>query len=490
MNRSLLRQLLLYRYRYIGGIILFVVIMVSFLIATIELAPSGISHAEMLNATRSATFDLHSFISESLIDLPYVLLQKASLSLLGLTQLSIALPSLLIATTTGLIFVLMIKEWFKLNVALITGIILITSAPFLTMGHTGTASIMTLFWTSIILLAATNILHKTRSSLAWVYMLVPVLPLSLYTPLMIYPIIAISIAGLLHPHVRFFTVHMPKKHLITAIVSMLFFISPLIWSLVQNPSDALHLTGLPQQLPTQQQLVDQTLHLLRTVGDVTTTSIGDIPQPLFGAATLFIIVLGLMRTIADHYSARSYMIFFWILLIIGPAILVPSTILSFTMPAYLLLAIGIESLIREWYKLFPLNPYARLAGLLPLSILVGGIVIANTVQYFYAHFYSTPTTFYSQKLSATRYVLDEKVPKNTSQILYVKPDEKNFYDLLRRNYPKLSVVSQPQEMVPGTTAIVHDGVNVPSLASIPPSYIHASYRVEANTVLLRTYTIK
>ena len=40
----------------------------------------------------------------------------------------------------------------------------------------------------------------------------------------------------------------------------------------------------------------------------------------------------------------------------------PDKLLICLVPAYLYMAIGIETLIGEWYRLFPRNPYARLIG--------------------------------------------------------------------------------------------------------------------------------
>lgn len=486
MKQSLLRQLLLYRYRYITGFIAFICMAVLLIVVRLDLAPTGLSEAEMSSAVASATIKLSQPMAQSFIDAPYHILQKASLSVLHVTELGIRLPSVILGVATAMAFIFMVRRWFRMDVALITSFILITSSAFLTMARTGTPMIMTTFWLSIILLAVTNIVHPEGKSRVWLIILLVVAPLSLYTPLMVYPLLAIAIAGLLHPHIRYLVKRTDIWKYIATTAGVLVILTPLIMTVIQQPSRLQDLIGIPIHAPAPEQLISSAKFVLTSFLTIGSAVVGAIPQPIFGAASLVIIGLGFLRVLADHYSARSYMLLIWSVFFIPIALLNPDKLLICLVPAYLFAAIGIESLIREWYKLFPLNPYARLVGLIPLIILLAGIMVSNSAQYFYGYFYGRPMVRYSQQLASSRTILDRTV-KNAPATLVVRHDEYQFYDLLRRDYPQLTIASSLTTKSTNFT-IIHDGALYDSTALGVPSRIITSYKKASDQVILRTFT--
>lgn len=485
MKQSVLRQLLLYRYRYTVGFVLFVIAVSLLIVLRLDLAPAGISDGEMTSSVQSATIKLTKPLAQSFIDAPYHLLQKASLSLVGVTELGIRLPSLVLGVLTGIAFLLMVKRWFRMNVALITGFILVTSAAFLTLARTGTPMIMTTFWLSIILLAVTNIIHPEGKSKLWAIVLLIAAPLSLYTPLMLYPLVAIGLAGVLHPHIRYVVKHHQTWQYIAAAATVLVLLTPLIVSVIQAPERLHELSGIPAHAPAPNQLVANTKFIMKSFLNIGSAVVGTIPQPIFGAASLIIIALGLFRVLADHYSARSYMLIIWSVFVIPLVLLNPDKLLICLVPAYLFMAIGVESLIREWYKLFPYNPYARLVGLIPLVILLAGIMISNAAQYFYGHFYGTPTVAYKQQLTATRKQLDS-VSKKTPATIVVARGEEAFYDLLRKDYDAVHVTSTAPQPVKEFT-IVHQNASYDRDKIGLPQRIVTSYKKSLDQVTVRTF---
>lgn len=485
MKPSIIKQLMLYRYRYQVGVFLFMLLLVGILMLRLDLAPSGISHDEMQTAVQSATFHLTYPFEQSLVDLPYKLLQKASLSVIGLNEWGILAPSLFLGFATGVAFLMMVRRWFRMNVALITSFIFVTSAAFLTLARTGTPMIMTTFWLSIILLAVTNILHPQGKSKLWAIVLLFALPLSLYTPLMIYPLLATSIAGILHPHVRFVARHTAKWKYFASVILIAALLSPLgVW-IFQQPTTILDLAGLPTVLPSSADIIFNLKVVVKSFLNIGGAVVGTIPQPIFGAASLIIITLGFFKTLVDRHSARSYMLLIWSALIIPVIILNSNRLLICLIPAYLFMAIGVETLIREWYKLFPLNPYARIAGLIPLTILLGGIMVSNSAQYFYGYFYGTPTVVYKQQLHATNDVI-KSTPKETPVRIVVVTDELGFYDLLRRDHKNVDIQVSAQAKTPGVT-IVHDGASYAPEALGTPKKIVTNYLSKTSGVILRLY---
>lgn len=486
MNYKFLRELLLYRYRYAAGIMVFLLVLVGLIVVRPDLAPSGLSEADMTSAYQSATYMVTRPLSQSTIDLPFMLAQKLSMHFLGITEFAIKLPAALFGIATGIAFIMMVRRWFRLNIALITSVIFVTSAAFLALSRSGHGAIMTTFWLSLFLLAITNIVHPEGKTKAWFIIAFIMLPFSLYTPLMVYPLIAIAIAGFLHPHVRFTLKHITHWQYAVGSAFFLIAVTPLILTITTHPSHGLELLGIPSHIPSVGELVTNAKVVAKSFLNLGNAVIGDVPQPLFGAASFIIIVLGFLQTTRDWYSARSYMLLIWSILFIPLALLNPDKLLICLIPAYLYMAIGIETLIREWYTLFPRNPYARLAGFMPLLILIGGIMMSNAAQYFYGHFYGVPTTHYSQQLSATRAVLDRKENKDAIMTTIVTPQQSSFYDLLRRDYPRMNVATTQTGKITRPT-IVHDGVNVDSSLLGLPSRIVTSYKTTSDQVILRQY---
>ncbi len=484
MNGSVIREILLYRYRYVAGLFVFAIVLVGLLTVRTDLAPTGLTALDMNSALRSATFKFSQPLAQSTVDLPYLLLQKLSLHFLGITDFAIKLPSIILAIATGFAFMMMVRRWFRLNVALVTSLILITSSAFLTLGRSGHGEIMTSFWLSLFLLAATNIVHPEGKTRVWFWVAFLMLPLSLYTPMMVYPIIAITIAGVLHPHVRFTLAHVTHWQYAIAIAFFLVALAPLILMTTLHPKTGFELLGLPDHTPSGAELLINAKIVIKSFFNLGNAVVGTVPQPVFGAASFIIIILGFLQTIRDWYSARSYMLLIWSIMFIPLALFNPDKLLICLVPAYLYLAIGVETLIREWYRLFPFNPYARLAGVFPLVALLGGIMTSNAAQYFYGHFYGTPIVAYKEQLTASRRILDRPEYKNAIMTIVAKPDEQSFYDLLRRDYPRTNIATSQTGKVTRPT-IVHDTAQVSDIGF--PSQIVTSYKTSRDHVILRLY---
>lgn len=442
MKRSIINEVLLYKYRYIIGYILYAVALFILLSVEVTTIPRGLTQAEIQSSVQSATASIDSFGTQIIVDAPYILLQKLSLSILGLTTFAIKLPSILLAIVAGIALALMLRQWFRLNVAVLTGIIVATSTPFLTMGRTGTSIILGSFWLIIILLAATNIIHSTKQALVWKIVASIAVAMSLYTPLMIYPLTALAIAGLLHPHVRFLLRRISYMKLALAALGSLILITPLIYSAVKNPSLIYTLLGIPDNLPTMSGVITNLQQIAAAFLGFSSITADTYILPYFGAATMALILLGFLKLLVDRYSSRSYMLIIWIILLTPIVVINPDIALqAFFIPCILLIAIGLETLIRQWYRLFPKNPYARIAGLIPLTILLVSICTANVSRYFYGYLYAPQSGNFSNELSAVQSTLASPALNDKPVVLSVPEDQLAFFDLLRRNNPKLTVTT-------------------------------------------------
>ena len=459
MKPRLLRELTLYRFRYVLGYGAFVMLLALMVFSYIGSVPSGLSDAELASATKSMNLNPQAITALNVVDVPYHLLQKLSISLLGLTPFAIKLPSALVALATGMCIVFMLRTWFRDNVAVISSLLAVTSMPFLSAARSGTSLIMTFFWTSLLLLAATNALHVKRLRTLWKTVGLFAGLALLYSPFGIYPLIALLISGMLHPHVRHLFRKTSKKAYAAFIVLALIYLSPLVYAAATHPSILATLAGIQLESVTFDKIFDNARQLYGLfINPFGSTIKNGYITPLFGAATLAIMVFGLFKTIQDHHSARSYMLLIWLGFLLPLILLNPTMPFVVFIPATLLLAIGVESLIREWYDIFPLNPYARIGALIPLAILLTSIVATNMFRYFYGHIYTTDFYHRHNELAAIRHTLDRKDVNKAEQYL-VANDNQPFYDLLRRDYPKLHVVSSAPSAVRGTV-ITLDGATV------------------------------
>ena len=100
MIASILSHLLLYLYRYKVCYALFFVLLIGVLTVSV-FVPRQLTNAEQTSAVKSATLSLSHPSTESILDAPYHLLQKASLYLFSITQIGIHIPSILTGKLPG-----------------------------------------------------------------------------------------------------------------------------------------------------------------------------------------------------------------------------------------------------------------------------------------------------------------------------------------------------------------------------------------------------
>ncbi|HEY5695648.1 MAG TPA: hypothetical protein VIQ80_02330, partial [Candidatus Saccharimonadales bacterium] len=158
----------------------------------------------------------------------------------------------------------------------------------------------------------------------------------------------------------------------------------------------------------------------------------------YSLGSTILIVLGMIQLFTTKYTARSYIITAWMILL-APVLLINPGFISITfVPVLLLMAMGIGLLLNSWYSLFPRNPYARLAGLLPLTILIGGLVFSGMGRYMYGYTYDPKTASHFTRDLTT---LNQQIKNNKSTTLLItSPDEKPFYAVVAQHTEKLSVI--------------------------------------------------
>ena len=131
------KQSFLYRYRFILGYLALMVVFFILLCFLPRIAPGGLSQAEMDSVVAANEISFTSATNENVINLPYYLLQKASVSIFGLSLYSIKLPSIIIGALAAFFIVLLLNRWFKSDVAIVGSILTTLSTAFLEPCQTG-----------------------------------------------------------------------------------------------------------------------------------------------------------------------------------------------------------------------------------------------------------------------------------------------------------------------------------------------------------------
>lgn len=477
---SFITQATLYKFRYILGYTLLFAVLLVVMTVDLNTLPNGICLKGMNTVVASMNMSLSDPLG-LVINAPYHALQYLSVTIFGLERLSIVLPSIIFGAATMILFFLTMRQWFRESVAVVTTLTAVTTAPFITMLRGTTPDIMLPFWTIVLLYAAVKVLIKQQKAFVWKLIAVIAALGLLYTPFGVYTLLAFIIGGLLHPHVRSRLRRIKTYRKIILIAVACIGLVPLIIHLVQHPENIAVLTGVNV---FQASLADMRATLdvfYRSYINFTDNGfIGTSIVPAFNIASVCLMVLGLFRTIKDRHTTRSYVMLSWLLITTPVMLFAPGAQHVILVPALLLLTIGSETLIVDWYKLFPRNPYARIAGLIPLTILFVTIAVTNITHYFYNHQYiATPAN--RESLSYIRNVLDTN-DKARPTLLVTDVQTLQFYRLLEREYSNLSVTETAPSVVTKTTLVTPEA----TAALGTPSEIHTSSRKE-NSVTLRIY---
>lgn len=420
----------IYRFRYYLGYGLITLLLIGLLVFAGLYTPGGLSTSEMDSVVKSSHIDLSSLNSLAVTNLPYHLLQTASLNLFGVSEFSIKLPSLLLAVISAIGLILLLLRWFKPRIAVLATIIAIATGQFLFIAQDGTPSILYVVWSVWLLLLGTLIAKRAKAQMLWQALFFIVAALSLYTPLSIYALVALSLATILHPHLRFILRQLSKPRLIFAIVLGIIISIPLLVGVIRSPELGLRILGIPDTWPHIIANLNVLLHQYLGFSNLSTTL---LMTPVFDLGSMLIIGFGIVKLIKTHESTQSYLVIIWLACLIPILITNPSFTSVTFLPLVLLLATGFESLLGYWYRLFPINPYARLTGLIPIVVLVGVLTLSGLERYIYGYHYGPMTvSHFSQDLRL--------LPKNTLNLV-VSTSELPFYEVVAAHRPGLNVTT-------------------------------------------------
>lgn len=464
----------IYRLRYYLGYGIIALLLIGLLVFAGLYSPGGLSTQEMDSVVKSVGINFSHLNGLAVTNLPYYLLQLASINVFGVNEFSIKLPSLILALISAVGLILLLQRWFKPNIAILASVIAITTGQFLFIAQDGTPGILYVLWSVLLLLLGTLIAKRVKLRMLWQVLFFVVAALSIYTPLSVYALIALVIATGLHPHLRFIFRQLSKPKLVAAFILSLVIVLPLILGILHSPKLGLTILGVPTNMPN---ILNNLMLLSQQYLGFAVPSTTGLMTPVFGLGSMLIIAFGIYKLIRTRESTQSYLIIIWLICLIPILITNPGFTSVTFLPLVLLLALGLESLLGYWYRLFPRNPYARLAGLIPLVILVGVLVLSGLERYVYGYHYDPSTVSnFSQDLNL--------LPKNTKKLV-VNSNELPFYNVVAAHRASLTVMTIAPATDFTVTRQVHEGGIV-----YPKAHIERIITSQASTNADRFYVYK
>lgn len=432
MKKFDISEFFLYRWRYFIGYGLIAIGLVAVLILAGMYLPGGISSQEMQSVVKSNSINFLNLGSVDITNLPYHLLQHASILTFDVSVFTIKLPSLILAFLSAVGIVLILRRWFKPSVGVLASLIAITTGQFLFIAQDGTPGILYLFWPVCLLLLASFMSFQKKFKLLYIVAFFVTVALSLYTPLSIYLLIALGVAAFFHPHLRYLFRKLPRLQLIVGVAIGVVLVVPLAIALIRTPSVWLTLLGIPNHWP----------HLGANIASLGAQYFGfskpggmTLMTPFFELGSMLIIVIGIYQVIKTRVTAKNYVIILWTLCLIPIIILNPNLTSITFLPLVLLLATGLSTLLLYWYRLFPRNPYARIGGLIPLVILVTVLVFSGANRFVYGYKYDPSI--------APNFSKDLKIVPDDTKNLVVTTDELPFYQIVALHNKQYSVSTLP-----------------------------------------------
>ncbi|MBR2998212.1 glycosyltransferase family 39 protein [Candidatus Saccharibacteria bacterium] len=449
MKKIIVSKLFLYRYKFVIGYMVLGIAFIALLIALPLLAQDGLSQAEIDSATSSYYLSQEGIFDGDLIDWPYRLLQKASIMMFGLSSYAIKLPSIIIGLLLGVLLILLLNRWFKSNVSLLASCLIILSTPFLFLAGSGTPLIMLVFWPTLLLWLGSKIQGEKRPKPLYCFLFAIIMLFSVFTPFMIYFAIFCVLFVFLQPHLRFVVKSLPILPLILVGILVVAGLTVTIIGVIHHPETIMEL------------LFAKDFEISHFFGNI---SAGFAPvfswynslesvylSPLISLPIFTLALIGLFSTTKGFFASRNSIatiLLVFCLIITG---FNPNAVIFCILPFSILVAHGLKYLLEKWYGLFPENPYARIAALVPLTLLFGFMIVPGLLQYIYGYHYNPKVVNqFNYDLNVIRENLTDE-----NLLVYENYD---FYKILEDS-TDINVISAIEN--PRVVAVLHRPENMP-----------------------------
>lgn len=428
-----------YRWRYIIGYSFIVVVIGIMLAVAAFYIPHELRQGEIDSALTSASLGTSTMTPEAAIDLPYHLLQKFSFILFGVSTFTIKLPSIILGAFTALGVFLLIRTWFKANVAVLATALVTITSQFLFLTQDGTPGIMFAFLSVWLLFVATFVTRRKYFGMFWKVLTCLAMAASLYTPMGIYLVLVMLTTAIFHPHIRFLIRKFNKVKIGISLAIGIAALLPLGYAIYLQPSIANTLLGIPS---SGFNILDNLTRVITDTVGVASQSANHLIRPIYPLGAVILMAVGLFRILTHSYTARSYITILWGTVMFIMVILNPAYVTNLFPVYVILVSYGIIDMIRSWYKIFPRNPYARVAGMVPLIVLVLAMVSSGVTRFTSTYHYNPNIMqYYSGDLNTLEKTLAKQSAHIDTTHLVVDESELPFYALVAKYDKTFSVSS-------------------------------------------------
>ena len=435
----------LFRHRFKLGYLLLGLIFTCLLFFLPLITPNGLSNDEFNFTTKTFELNRHTIFREVIVDLPYHLLQKGIFKIFGVSPYTIMLPSVIIGAITCILIILLLNRWFKNNTAIMASIITVLSSSFLFISGSGTALIMILFWTTLLLWLGSKVQGENKPKTSWCFLFGIFMCLSIFTPYMLYLDFFILIYVFVHPHLRFTLKNLPKIPLAIFSLMVISAIAILIMRGLKHPEIFTELLLMPNFSLTNY------FHNLGNAVRVAITWNGLVEStflaPLYGLPAITLAIIGFISTFKGFFASRNSMAFLLTIFTLLISGLNSQMIILFILPLAILVAHGMKYILHKWSSIFPYNPYAKVIGVLPIGLFMLTVIISDLNHFVYGYRYSAPV---ANQFTNDIKLLD-RYYKNNLLYLPENQENRNFYVHLANSHtifnktPKYQYISNLSE---------------------------------------------
>lgn len=362
-----IEKLFLYKHRY--GIARGIIVLLVFTLLFLRL-PDLVGGMATLEFESANTAENFSVLRDSLVNAPYLLLQKLSLSLFGAGQLALRLPSVVfgVALLFGLGF--LIRHWHRERRAIIAVLLVATSSWFLHLARLGSPAVWAAAAIAGIILAASWLHHYPDS---WWRLVAAafVIGLALYAPFV--PLLMFIALGIMFKQAKSIWLGWSARRRVTFLGILSLFGLPLLVSLAFGNTpfkDMLQIESLPSIGGYIQNVMDAFGYLFWRAEANPELHVGTVALLDIFTATMTALGLYHYEQHTDHTKTRFVLGgFFASLLLLGFGAGQQYNVLLLPY-VYIFAATGVVTLLGQWYQIFPRNPVARVSALAPLAVLL------------------------------------------------------------------------------------------------------------------------
>lgn len=473
MKPGLFQQLILYRYRYVVGYGLLALFAVA--IATWQLSNigPGINGVEQSSAMSAATWHVNwqqwQNATMQVVNLPYILLQKASIAAFGLSTLSIRVPSVIIGLVTTFMFAQLMRRLYRPHVAVLGSVFLVASSWYISLERFGAAYIMVPFVWTLATYGFVRLIRLDKLGFAWAALAAFAAALALYTPYGIYALTTGVAVVLVHPTARRAVTGLTGPQIVLGLFILIPLLLPLGWGLYKDPSQMWQILGLSSDMPTVKVFTTNLLHTFEAIAwrAPIAPELRLANLPLLGVGAIVLMAAGIYRCIRDWRAMRTQFILVSIVIMAIIVSLNPAhkSYAVLVMPVYMLVACGVTVLFREWYKLFPRNPYARSFALIPIAIFLG-LALSYSYQQYFVAWARTPATY--QAFSTDLELARHQIAQHPSATVVVPASQVPWYTLLSQKYPAITVTSQQPPHIADKAYLISHQFTLPKTGTVTP----------------------